>query len=482
MLKNLFDIDQYFKKLFYTLLFINIFFFLNIYDYPWIGDDYSLIFKPKLYNLLNNNFFIFDYNYLENRFVPLYSIFYQILPANFTLYHLIVVLTHFFSSLIIFQILRELNFEKKICFLSSILYSIHYSIHAKTLIWIAFWGHTLNAFTGFISIYLFLIYLRNKKKRFLISSVLISTIGILVMESGAIYPIINFILIFFFRNKSPKILVLTLFPLIFYFMLSLSANNSAYTFYLERLDSNFKNIDARFDENKISSKSENILYLYRSTYAPRDLKGYSLRAFDNFLMSLNLSSLENILQSTDNRNQIKLIIKEYLLLFTLIFFLFFSMLLYLVFKRLKILFGSKQFKTFLLLYIVVFIIYTVVFFRKDFSVSLSFCTATIVSLIYNHLERKKNTYLSKIILILFIFPSILFFSYNFNFLSEIGYKKSYQNIFLKYNENLKDKFDFNTSVYDKNFKYFYFYNNFKKEKNFLKILKGKSYREFEEIF
>ena len=271
MRKNLFDIDQYFKKPFYILLFINIFFLFNIYDYPWIGDDYGLIFKPKLYNLINENFFVFDYNYLENRFVPLYSIFYQFLPANFTFYHSITVLIHFLSSLIIFQILCELNFEKKICYLSSILYSIHYSIHAKTLIWIAFWGHTLNAFTGFISIYLFFVYLRNKKKKFLISSILISTIGILVMESGAIYPIINFILIFLFKNKNPKILVLTLFPLIIYFMLSFSANNNAYTFYLKRLDSNFKNINLKIDEKKISAKSENALYFYRSTYAPRDL-------------------------------------------------------------------------------------------------------------------------------------------------------------------------------------------------------------------
>ena len=93
-------------------------------------------------------------------------------------------------------------------------------------------------------------------------------------------------------------------------MLSFSANNNAYTFYLKRLDSNFKNINLKIDEKKISAKSENALYFYRSTYAPRDLKGYSLRAFDNFLMSLNLSSLENILQLNDKSNQIKLIIKK----------------------------------------------------------------------------------------------------------------------------------------------------------------------------
>ncbi len=302
------------------------------------------------------------------------------------------------------------------------------------------------------------------------------------MESGAVYPIINFLLIFLFRNKNPKILVLTLFPLIIYFMLSFSVNNSAYTFYLKRLDSNFKNINLKIDEKQISSKSENALYFYRSTYAPRDLKGYSLRAFDNLLMSLNLSSIENILQLNDKSNQIKLIIKKYLLLFTLIFFSLFCVLLYLVFKRLKILFSSKQFKTFLLLYIVVFIVYTVVFFRKDFSVGLSFCTATIISLIYNHLEKNKNIYLSKIILLLFICPSILFFLYNFNFLSEIEYKENHQKVFLKYKDNLKNKFDLNTNFYDKNFKYFYFYNNFYKEKNFLKTLKGKSYKEFEEIF
>ena len=89
MLKDLFDTDQYFKKLFYTLLFINIFFFLNIYDYPWIGDDYSLIFKPKLYNLINNNFFIFDYNYLTiglfhyTQFLSNFACKFYSLPSNY---------------------------------------------------------------------------------------------------------------------------------------------------------------------------------------------------------------------------------------------------------------------------------------------------------------------------------------------------------------------------------------------------------------
>ena len=51
------------------------------------------------------------------------------------------------------------------------------------------------------------------------------------------------------------------------------------------------------------------LYYYRSPYAPRDLKGFSIRLVENLAGSLNLSSIEHFLNYFDQNKKINLYIK-----------------------------------------------------------------------------------------------------------------------------------------------------------------------------
>ena len=62
--------------------------------------------------------------------------------------------------------------------------------------------------------------------------------------------------------------------------------------------------------SKILNIKDNGLYFYRSTYAPRDLKGYSIRIIDNIIGSLNQSAYEKVLKFYDSDNHLKKYIKE----------------------------------------------------------------------------------------------------------------------------------------------------------------------------
>ena len=56
--------------------------------------------------------------------------------------------------------------------------------------------------------------------------------------------------------------------------------------------------DSERINHTISNKSNDMdLYYYRSTYAPRNFKGYTLRIFDNISSSVNLSSIEIVLKN-----------------------------------------------------------------------------------------------------------------------------------------------------------------------------------------
>ena len=83
---------------------------------------------------------------------------------------------------------------------------------------------------------------------------------------------------------------------------------------------------------------------------------------------------------------------------------------------------------------------------------------------------------------LFVFPSILFFSSRFIFLPEIESKKYHEKIYREYKNNLQNEFDLNMQINDQNFKYFYFFTNFKQNNNYLKQFEGKSLKEFGKDF
>ena len=127
------------------------------------------------------------------------------------------------------------------------------------------------------------------------------------METGLIYPLLTLVIVYLFeRNNLLKKSIIILAPLIFYVFIVLLNTGKVLPFFFDRFDNQTFNID----KNKFSKEIDEDLYHYRSTYAPRDLKGYSLRSFDNLILSMNISSIEDTIKFYDKDNNLKNSLKK----------------------------------------------------------------------------------------------------------------------------------------------------------------------------
>ena len=108
------------------------------------------------------------------------------------------------------------------------------------------------------------------------------------MESGLIYPILNFLFIYFFKSRKISDLTLSIFPIFLYFFISFFLfQNSAFNFFFNRAIKENSHNEFVIKQKEVL----NTIYFYRSTYSPRNAKGYAIRIVDNILNSINISSL-----------------------------------------------------------------------------------------------------------------------------------------------------------------------------------------------
>ena len=117
---------------------------------------------------------------------------------------------------------------------------------------------------------------------------------------------------------------------------------------------------------------ENNIYFYRSTYAPRDFKGYSLRLIENLAGSFNFSLLENSIKTLDQESITKSFIKDNFLILTVslslisIFFIFYLT------NQIKLKKNISEYYFYITLFVTVILIYNFIFFRKDINLALAF--------------------------------------------------------------------------------------------------------------
>ena len=484
------DEKKTFKLLLILSLLINLIFFLIIYDVPWFGDDYYLVFFSKLFNLINNyNFTIDDGSIVAGeanaRFVPLYSFIYQVLPANFEIFHFIVVALNFISSLIFFKISKNLTKNIKISFLASLLFSIHYSITIKALTWIAFCGHIFNCFFGLLSIYFFLIYLDKNKLIYLILFIFLSTIGMSIMETGLVYPILLFSIVYLFKSKKIYKLSLSVIPILVYFLISfIFLDNSAFDFVKKRTSEGISEKTYTLIEKNKHKGINDELYWYRSTYAPRDFKGYSLRLIDNFFNSINVASLEKSIIVLDQNKTIKKYIKEKVEIFISLFFTLITIYLFYLFKILKKTLNKKLYIDFFIIYLGMLFLYSIVFHRKDLAIALSFPSVLLISILYFDLIKYKCKKLATLTILIFVLPSLIYSVTMFEYIANLGSLKNFKSNFLIYNSQISKNIQKieKEIVLKEGFKYFYFYQNYDREKKYLKKYKGLTFVEFRNTF
>ena len=116
----------FFLYLYLILFLINFVFFILTKDNSWVSDDYAFIFGAKLYNLIQDKFFFIETE--PTRFIPLFFLINQFIPESYSTWHFIVVMFYFFTSIVLFKITLKLFNNSIFAALTSILFSVNYSI------------------------------------------------------------------------------------------------------------------------------------------------------------------------------------------------------------------------------------------------------------------------------------------------------------------------------------------------------------------
>ena len=152
------------------------------------------------------------------------------------------------------------------------------------------------------------------------------------MESGLIYPLIALSITFFFKRDNLILnLTLSILPIVIYILLVFVYTGKLLPILIERAQPE----RANYYSTLLNKNNESELFFYRSTYAPRDLKGYTVRALDNLLSSVNLSALEKTIKFYDKNDYLKNFIKKNLVIFFIFFIFFLTLFIFFVIKKKK---------------------------------------------------------------------------------------------------------------------------------------------------
>ena len=248
-------------------LVINSFFFLISLDSNWASDDFSYVFGTKIFNLTNDQFlFLFETDF--SRFRPLYWFIVQFIPEN---YHLLILIVLFFytgSPFLIFILLNKIKSDFIYYLLTSILFTLNYSLSIKALSWGVFFGHILNIFLGLIGSIILINIIKNFIKLKISFFLVINFLKFLITEGAAIYLLINVLIIFFNKNltlNKIKLVVINFLPIVIFFVSTFISSGELNKILKDRVMQPNKEYYSKIFTN--NETNENIYY-YRSPYAP----------------------------------------------------------------------------------------------------------------------------------------------------------------------------------------------------------------------
>jgi len=460
---------------------IQIIFFLITFDNNFFSDDYPLFIGLKLYNLIQGNLLSLE-NLLElhnNHFVPVYLFINQFLPDNHIYFHGIVAFFLFLSCLIVYLITFQITNNKILSFLSAFFYSINMSIHIKPYVWNLFHSHIINCFTGLLSVYIFINFIKAQKsqKGFWLSLyILLSILTVLNHETGLVFPIISLsIYILFYKNENfPIVSFCAIIPILIFIILLVFTNKDPLYLVKERFD---KSYTERFTRH-IQVNEGSYAYFYRSPYANKDLVGYSLRIFDNLTSSVNLYSLENSLKYFINTDKLKnFIINNYIKIISIAFLILFLFIVIFI-KNLKSIKFKQPIYKFSLLYFIVFSIFTFIFFRQDLNIALAFASSILISVIIFEFYQNKKYFFSYLIPIVFVGSTFLYALSGFEHVKYWENRSTIKKISNIHNENAINKINNKNIPYYYDYIFLYYYKNFEDNEEYLSKFKNLKYTEF----
>lgn len=444
---------------------------------PYYSDDYQTIIGLKLFNLINSQlyFSIFDIFELrsDGHFAPILYFTNQFFPDNFYIIHSLIILSFYLSIIVFYKILLDLKFPKNNSILACFIYSSFFIFTIKPLVWNVFHSHITNSLTGLLSIYLFLQFIKNKNIFFLFLYLFFGLITVLNSETGLIYPLICFFLIFLFIKPNRFIdYLFILIPIILYFSLTyyLSSKSNVETIFESRALFNIRNF---FEFPNFENGLKSFLLEYRSRTSPNNFFGYVIILSDNILNFLNLSTYEYIYRA--------LKLSSLKILVVVIFFINSISLLIILIKFFlrKNIFVDKIFLKYFFVFILALIIYSFIFHRKDICIVLALFSSIIYVYIFEYIKIYYSKTKAILFLLLVLSPSLMYAVTGFEEVYEMR-SRSYINQMHYNHVSQLDKNKINKEMtYYKDFMSLYCYRNFEKYKKNLNSFKKYNMFEFE---
>mgnify|MGYP001185417730 CR=1 FL=1 len=471
--------DKFFIYSLLVILMLNILFLIKTFGNNWASDDFPYIFCTKLFNLINDqNFFIYETD--SSRFRPFFWFIVQFIPSKYLVWHSFVVLIYILSSILCFIVVKKITNDSKISFITSVLFTLNYSISLYSLSWGVFFGHIFNVFFGLINILIFISIISEKKFQIwkIATFLILNLLNFTITEGGIIYIFINVVILIFYNKekifKKTQFLFINFLPLIVFLSLSFANSGSFIPTLEDRLD---KDRDLKY-QKIFNPEGKNTIYFYRSTYAPRDVAGYTLRFVENLIGTFNISLLENNIRTIDKKDSVKKIIKKnFNILALFIFILFLIFFIYLL-KQLKIKKNISEYYFFIALFVTVILIYNFIYFRKDINLAMAFSGSLLLAKVISDLLKMNKKFLSYFLISLYSLPTILSFLIGFNYYGDFN-EYSNKKLMQKYNQNLNIEKDKNLFLKnDSNFKCFYFYHKYDDHEEELKFYKSKNLHTF----
>jgi len=454
--------------------------------YFW-SDDYVYILGTKIFTSLNGEALeIKDLILIiwpGNHYVPFFSYYIQFMPDTANHFHYIIILAHSFTSFFVYLICKEINNIKYFPILAGMFYFFNMSIHGLAINYNMLSPHIIVSLTGISSIYFLIKYMKSKNKvLFFLLQILLIFITIFNIESSFFFVIIIYFLIIFFPSKLKKKVFLFLFnsvPIILYFTLAFQISGSIHPLLSEKMNLDYSETDIVKNNAEISPN-----YINRSNFAERNLNNYIIRSSENLANSINIGVYEHLIKeyfSKENKIFLKKNIlnnlKLYLILCIILLLVFFLLSLkYFLLKR-----KDPKFLYILTIYVLIFFVSSIVFFRKDIGMSLAFCSSILLAYIITDIAKVRRILLT-LFLLHFFLPSIIYISGGMKYAYGDYNKSLAQDKFFKYEElskkeNIND-INFSNLNLDDEFKYYYFYTNFKNYEKELKSLDTKNLNTF----
>lgn len=439
---------------FILLFLLNMPLMISTWDTGWFSDDYQIFhLNQTKYAISSLNRMILDILTPRSdfHFIPFHNLINFILIKIHNSHqwvHFVVVFCYIMTAFFIFLIVKHTHQDKKIGLLAGVLLSLGYCLSFKSLVFHCLHYNITNGLTGIIAFYFALKYMTHGTKGYLFLIFLFLLFTIFNYETGLVFPVIIGIFTLFALKKrkislyTARVMFLSLIMVVALYV----AGNLFFTgkfipILHERITSVHN--EAQHPSNTLSGK--------RSTYAPRTMSVFAMRAVDLTLGIVNLSIIESkvkpIIKSYIHnkaakehervtlKNKIESYVSKAMIFGGIFLVIVLAFMFWLIFKHL----GSSS-QPYLFTFLILFFSFTLVYNRIDIANSIAIFSSVIFADIALTLVRKGgNLRKAGILFLLFLIvtPSLIIIN-GFEDVYPFGKKTMHEQsrVYLKINQTI----------------------------------------------